>query len=335
MCLRSCGMWVRGISECLRSSYRRPSHSSVLALPCLSQIFFLEEFFETSADIIQRDVRYHHVFKEQLAGEPPKAESFDMLMEGIMMGDIPRCGALVDESQELTLAAAEGSAFHRRYTTRWTNRFSEAFVRMDAASSHGKREFELPSGEGHRVRWVQPLTVPDAAALCRLAPRMEQGLMVKSKFYIKRLSHESEEEWANRAKEVARLCGGVPRSLVTFIAAADRLENPVGRAWMAAGKRAVLTEHRQVLEKYMDTLQADRRRQLVVNLFELVSWGKRTRLYDVKDVYDGGLVLRVPDGTVVPMSPLAAEAISDGVLMEHHGSGRDDVLDMSSFPKVR
>jgi hypothetical protein len=46
-------------------------------------------------------------------------------------------------------------------------RLSKSFVSQLLASAHGLREFSLPSGERHRLRYVQPWSLSDSATLLK------------------------------------------------------------------------------------------------------------------------------------------------------------------------
>ena len=49
----------------------------------------------------------------------------------------------------------------------WLCRSSKSFVSQLLASAHGLREFSLPSGERHRLRYVQPWSPSDSATLLK------------------------------------------------------------------------------------------------------------------------------------------------------------------------
>ena len=85
---------------------------------------------------------------------------------GVILDEVQHITAAVqrgDKSNSSTPAFAAGSYFRNNWHD-WMNDNS-VFARMSIASAHGERDFQLPDGEGHRLRVVEPLTDGQREAL--------------------------------------------------------------------------------------------------------------------------------------------------------------------------
>jgi len=85
---------------------------------------------------------------------------------GVILDDVQHITAAVkrcDASDSSTGAFIAGSYFRNNWHD-WMND-NRAFVRMSITSAHGERDFKLPSGEGHRLRIVEPLADSQRDAL--------------------------------------------------------------------------------------------------------------------------------------------------------------------------
>jgi hypothetical protein len=142
--------------------------------------YLMKEFFKQNADIIAGDSRLSPFFEDQLNDQPIRDEAYVEFSKAIGENSVPNCGMIVDEAQKLTQAAAaktvigrdgfpaviDGKTFFAKDFTIWTG-FSGNFCSQLCASSHGLREFKLPSGEEHRLRFVAPFSIQTGRTLLR------------------------------------------------------------------------------------------------------------------------------------------------------------------------
>jgi hypothetical protein len=121
--------------------------------------YFMECFFEQNCDLILKDERLRPFFSEQFEGKGNvDPNNYVLLSQAIQEGNAPKCGFIVDEVQRLTEAAQkEGKSFFLSDFTRWDD-FSAWFPSMLGGSR--LNELMLPSGEEHRLRFIQPFSKP-------------------------------------------------------------------------------------------------------------------------------------------------------------------------------
>jgi hypothetical protein len=260
--------------------------------------FFLEQFFVQNADKIAATPKLCRVFAARLRGVPVHAKLMVELRAIVNTRPGPSVIVIDDEAQHIAnivgllktasiSAASERAA--RYFSTCWLNwdHANICFLRMDIASSHGTREFNLPSGEDHRLRFVDPwpLVIARAALLHKRSP-----------LFVPR---------TNACERILHVAGGVVRRMFEC-----KNELPIaGRftlkhlALMEVSIRERMTrdcEH--WLLKELD----DSQRRVVCNHLPLLLRGELS-WKAVKGAYDTGLVYRDKLGmTAVPVSPVAS-----------------------------
>lgn len=128
--------------------------------------FFLQTFMHQNADLIIGDPLLRRALAPALAGGPLDSAAMKRLLDALVPRPGPCVGCIVDEVQLISAAIAAGqlpgaipklqhaSAYFQHWQN-WVNKH-EFFVRMDIASAHGSREFELPGGDDARLRIVVP-----------------------------------------------------------------------------------------------------------------------------------------------------------------------------------
>lgn len=179
-----------------------------------AQKFFMKRFFIQNADIIADDAQLSPFFADQLEGRPISSNAYGEFAQAVGMGSIRKCGFIVDEAQKLVAAAKSefsiigrdgfpvtmNKQFFSTDFTLWTG-LSRGFCSQLCASSHGLREFQLPSGEEHRLRFVAPFS-------------RETGLTLlgreESPFYVKPDNDVASDKLA---LTMQRLTGWMPRSM--------------------------------------------------------------------------------------------------------------------------
>ena len=139
--------------------------------------FLLFAFWEQNADLIAASEPLRAVFAAALRDEAGALTShvIDALRRTARRHRLG-IGIILDEVQHITAAVLNLSApavtqgertagsYFRHNWHDWMNENS-AFVRISIASAHGERDYKLPSGEGHRLRIVEPLTDGQREAL--------------------------------------------------------------------------------------------------------------------------------------------------------------------------
>lgn len=156
-----------------------------------AQDFFMRTFAEQNADIIAADPAMYPFFQDIIeTGEVKDSMLYEKFCLAVGDGRVKRCGYLADEVQALS----NNPAFKNDFTI-WTG-FSSRLCSFLCASAYGMRELSLPSGEAHRLVYVQPMDKDTVVA----AITDEH-----SPFYM-----TTNTSFAN---EVYSIIGGVPRSL--------------------------------------------------------------------------------------------------------------------------
>ena len=280
--------------------------------------FFVETFWRQNADLIAASEPLRAIFKDVLEDRvcPDQDQEWlsaatpllKELRKAVELQKIPGLGIIHDEAQCITkavmgdgpmltaplqLAAAYfASRFHD-----WDNPH-RVFARMSIASSHGARELKLPSGEDHRLRFVQPLP-PELAATLQTNE--------SSPAYIadKRLR-----------EHVAFIAGGILRSLVK---GADLTrEKPKGphtrhsKEFRNSLLRELWVPMEENCSRWLNSIPLEDRGNAAARTMELargkMSWGR------AKQLYDDGLVARISGSSLVePVSPVAAAVIMQTV----------------------
>ena len=139
--------------------------------------FLLSAFWEQNADLIAASEPLRAVFTAAMRDEagaftPQVMDALRRTARRHRLG----IGVILDEVQHITATVQRGNVdaatsgqrtagdYFRYSWHDWMNNNS-VFARMGIASAHGERDFKLPSGEGHRLRIVEPLTDGQREAL--------------------------------------------------------------------------------------------------------------------------------------------------------------------------
>jgi hypothetical protein len=249
----------------------------------------METFFKQNADLIADDPRFHPFFSEQLRDEPVHPESFSRFAAAVLQKKVPPCGVIVDEQQKLTEAGVRGQEFFKHETGTWTGLF-RAFCRWDSASAHGLREFSLPSGENHRLLYLQPPTSDVALQLLNTPG---------SPYYVK----EDVMSPVQKRKLVSEV-GAVLRPLAEGVKAfADQLSED------RVHKELFVTQWTTCTD-WWNQLSEEEKPEAWPRLLNALR-GCEDFAPASKPFYDHGLVKRNPEtGCVEPISPIAAAALA-------------------------
>ena len=153
------------------------------------------------------------------------------------------------------------------------------------ASAHGLREFNLPSGEEHRLRFVQPWSPYDTSPLLE----------------------NSESPFAVPPKErgdILIYSGGMPRTVHYFTL------RPQGKSVeaVAVSMRAQMSQDCRA--SWWSKLEESQRKSLYPRLLSMVR-GEEAFDADSKQMYDRGLVKRLGDLCVKPVNRLAENVLYD------------------------
>jgi hypothetical protein len=262
----------------------------------LAAEYFMTRFFMQNADIIADDETLRPFFQEQLDGHPADPQQYLAFSDALESSRTKTpCGFIIDEVQRLTpVRNIEGpdpstgkivvqpvaiwTPFKEDFTV-WTGP-SSYFRSLLCASVYGMREFELPSGEAHRLRFVQALAEDDVIALVSspLSP-LYRGEVFKT-----------------FAGQVYSLTGGMSRLLYQLLARV-----PMGVASEAEIK-AILArfEDDMVFElltisndHWITTIPKAALKKTMRSMLELLR--AQTSLSDTnKQLYDYGLLLNDP-----------------------------------------
>ena len=151
------------------------------------------------------------------------------------------------------------------------------------ASAHGLREFNLPSGEDYRLRFVQPWSPSDTNTL---------------------LEH-SESPFAVPGKErrdILVYSGGMPRAVHSFTL------RPQDQSVEAVAVRMQTQMSQDCSTSWWSKLEESQRRSFYPRLLSLIRGGEAFDA-DSKQMYDLGLVKRVSDLCVKPVNRLAENVL--------------------------
>jgi hypothetical protein len=153
------------------------------------------------------------------------------------------------------------------------------------ASAHGLREFNLPSGEDHRLRWVHPWSLSDTKILLErpespfFAPAKERG-------------------------DILIYSGGMPRAVNSFTL---RPQN-ISVEGVAVTMRAQMSQDCHT--SWWSKLEESQRKILYPRLLAMVR-GEEAFDADSKVMYDRGLVKKFNTHFVRPVSRLAENVLYD------------------------
>jgi len=162
---------------------------------------FIKRFFIQNADLIEAHPVFADIFRSFFNGKPADVDTYNALVDALEAENVPQCSFIVDESQALTESASsiteKGKSPFSQDFNQWTGQ-SKRFVSQLLASNHGLREFNLPSGEIDRLRFVQPFDPSESAALLKC---------IDSPFHV--LNSKDH-------KNIMTNTGGMPRAMYSF-----------------------------------------------------------------------------------------------------------------------
>jgi len=263
--------------------------------------FMLETIWRQNADLIVGDPELRRVFQAALQDsvEPSPAAAMRALHDAACGDRCPPVAVILDEVQHITLAVQaakvpdpthatqlRGAYFEHNWYS-WTS--NECFPLLTAASAHVNRDTNLPSGQEHRLRVVEPLADADRAALQAL-PR--SPIYVEDAGVRDFVVSAAGNILRNLAYAAAELPRGRKASKEDRVRLWDalfaRMENPCV-TWLAS-----LPESNRgaVGDTVMDVLRSKTR------------WGGTT-----DHLYDKGIVYRTANSVVVRPVSAAASAV--------------------------
>ena len=140
--------------------------------------YILEVFWEQNADLIIENAVLRRIFIGALqdVGGAFTPEVMRQLCKAVGTPGLPGLAIIMDEVQHITeevkASRVEQPAQEVQRAGRylavnwhdWTNA-NARFQRVSAASAHAERDSQLPDGEDHRLRIIEPLDPDDRAAL--------------------------------------------------------------------------------------------------------------------------------------------------------------------------
>jgi hypothetical protein len=275
--------------------------------------FFFDHLLLQSADLIIAQPALREALAPLLVGGAVTDATMSAMLKGLAPRPGPNVGVIVDEVQKITEVLARGatqgatsqvkqaSDYFRQWQN-WDNESTQRLTRMDIASSHGARELKLPSGEGHRLRIVQPWTaeVVDAATRSETSP----------------MFFNPEDQ---RARDhIMFIAGGIPRTIFHGISLLEqrRAAGMKPALALAAVALQLKEEMRDCCTRWFGSLSGPEKADAAAAMLPLIR-GEVTRSR-VKGLYDEGLVARCFDAThVMPVSAVAASVIC-ATLAEHY-----------------
>jgi hypothetical protein len=256
--------------------------------------YLLEQFFWQNVDKIASTPKLCSIFRDRLRGAPVKAGMMKELRGFLYAGagPWPAIAIIVDEVQNITNEVAKlkepaATYFANSWSTWNTDNY--CFVRMDIASSHGKRELKLPSGDFDRLRFVAPW--PLDVALAALSDPQSPAYVAQAASHA-RILHVA----GGVIRRLLECQKALPAGIVTYKSLAA-MEHHV-RSAMADD-----CEH-WVRKQLSPAERLEVARHLLSLIRGQVSW------QEVKGAYDYGLVARDEFGVnAIPVSPVAASVI--------------------------
>lgn len=236
--------------------------------------YFMTAFFGQNADIIAKDPLLFPFFKDQLVHGRAHHKNYFSFAESLMQDNARPCGFIADEVQKLTMAAystEDRKLFFAKDFTIWTGP-SGYFASQLCASVYGLREFDLPSGEASRLRFVLPFGEATAKALMR---------DFRSPFHV---PHATDD----LLNELFMSIGGMPLVLSTFaeiVAGAESI-TAVTKA-LISFNRLTRVEYYEKCEKTFIRKAADKAKS-VITIFKVLR-GEQFFEMAMKELYDYGL----------------------------------------------
>ena len=262
--------------------------------------FLLEQFFLQNLDLIAAEPALRIVFKNRFRGDPIGIDVMAAFREFLTIRPGPVVAVIVDEVQWIsraielatsqpTLKHITASDYFSRDWASWSNN-NRCFVRMDIASSHGLREFNLPDGEDWRLRFVRPWSLDTAAVA--LAHNASPAFVVQT----------------NAHSRILRGAGGIIRQLLkcksslpakTATATAQQLKD------MMTNLRGI---YKRACSKWLEMLDSSEQLEAARTIIPLIRG--QVDWYPMKGAYDYGLVALTGDEmNIAPVSPVAASEI--------------------------
>ena len=245
--------------------------------------FILEIFWRQNADIIIGNHALRGIFVAALQGaqDPFSPNVMAQLRSAVGKPGLRGIAIIMDEVQHITaevrasgLPTAPTSVLEsgRYFVTNWHDWTSgnAVFQRMSAASAHAERDTNLPDGESHRLRIVEPMQTEVRTAL-QAAPN--------SPAYV----HDP----ATR-EYVVSIAGNVLRKLVTAAALLPPSSKPT-KAQLMHLWQTMWESMRINCKRWLDSLPVAERSKTSTEVMTLLSgkilWGATTVLYDTGIVY--------------------------------------------------
>ena len=264
--------------------------------------FILATFWRQNADIIigNHDLRGIFIAALQGAQHPFSLDVMEQLRVAVGKPGLRGIAIIMDEVQHITaevrtsgFSTAPSSVIEsgRYFATdwhAWTNA-NAVFQRMSAASAHAERDTNLPAGESHRLRIVEPMQPEDCAAL-QAAPN--------SPAYV----HDP----ATR-EYVVRITGNVLRNLVTAAALLPPRRKPTKAQLMHLWQtmwESMRTNCDGWLKSLSETERSATSKEIMALLSGKIMWGATKVLYDTGIVYRSSA-----SPNVHPISAVAAAVL--------------------------
>ena len=275
--------------------------------------YFMEKFFVQNADIIAESSDLAPFFADQLNDEPVSGDAYVKFAEALRSRCMPKCGMIVDEAQKLIESASEqpqttrdgevilkkdGSPLMKIFFaadfTIWTS-YSGSFCSQLCASSHGLREFTLPSGESHRLRFVTPFSPNTGRSLLQHED---------SPFFVKPEDGDADGQTLTANMEAAT--GWMPRPMQQ---AAEECRKKGSKAGMDNFKFVRYAEMRYLSDKKWLGAMSTKNQFAALHRIPDLILGKYQFNPLEKQLYDHGVLFVNESGHFQPVSNLAADML--------------------------
>jgi hypothetical protein len=272
--------------------------------------YILEVFWQQNADLIIENAALRRVFINALqgVGRPFTPEVMTQLRKAVGTPGLPGLAIIMDEVQHITdevnvsklptapTTVLEAGRYFAANWHDWTNANSR-FQRISAASAHAERDTQLPDGENHRLRIIEPLDPDDRDAL-----QKDQA----SPAFV----HD-----AAARKYVVRIAGNVLRKLVQCAELLPRHGTPT-KAELQNLWQTMWDRMHANCSGWLASLPEGERSSAATEVMALLSgnvqWG------GAKILYDTGIVFRGAASPYVKPVSTAANAVLLRVASAHN-----------------
>lgn len=291
--------------------------------------FLLDAMWRQNADLIIAHPGLRSVFQAALRGDksPFTFAVMDALRKQVGTPALRGFAVIVDEVQHITKSVEQGRVPNpapevqragEYFATSWHDWTNDnmVFQRMTCASAHAKRDTNLPDGEQHRLRIVEPLDPADRDALQNAAA---------SPAYV-RAPRTITPTTPNAREYVVSVTGNILRKLITAASLLPR-DCDVSEAQLHQMWHAMWDAMVRDCRGWLSSLDGAQRERALHTVMDVVSgkvrWSSATALYDT------GIVYRSAASEYVQPISMAAGAVLLHVVNAHTLSARKPLSSIS------